>query len=106
MTFCEIESEDAKKQNNSDPKNIDMILEPALPDIHDLTRRKPERIPKPPKKVIESCPMLKIGRRKDLFETNNHLTSVVCVCCLFFWLLILLQVNSYCEQMRKLILTN
>ena len=63
-------------------------------------------IPKQSRTLNSLCPMVKTGRRKDLFSTNTHLKSVVCVHCCVICLFGFAPSIPYCEQMRKLILTN
>ena len=46
--------ESVQQQNSSDPKNIEILLQPTLPDLNELSRRKSPRTPKPSAKVHES----------------------------------------------------
>ena len=56
--------------------------------------------------VCMYCTKLKISQCKDLFSTNTHLTSVVCVWCYVLWFFGFAPSNQYCEQMKKLIFIN
>jgi len=58
-------------------KNLNILLEPTLPDLNKLTRRKSNRVPKPSAKVLGSKDnaVWKMFRMANVVKTNSYITN-------------------------------